>query len=67
MKRGTVITIAGISFLVGGAVGATILTAVQNNGIFCYCVDTGGEVDWVGNCPDEVKNVLMQQYDGYCP
>lgn len=65
MKR---FMIGGILIVVGAIVGMTVSCSHYKKGdIYCICVDSGGGVDWVGNCPAEVENVLMQKYKGHCP
>ena len=62
LMAGTMIII--VSVIVGMFVSCSHHKATD---IYCICVESGGGIDWVGNCPAEVENLLRQKYNGSCP
>ena len=68
MKTGTIVIIAGITFVIGALSGYIVYKPVNLPGTYCICVESGGApANWVGNCPPQAKNALRQAYGSHCP
>jgi hypothetical protein len=57
----------GLLIIVGLAVGSGFMYGYFNSrSIWCKCTKIGGDRIWSGNCPDEVKQYLIDNIAGFC-
>jgi hypothetical protein len=57
----------GLLFVAGLIVGSGLMWGYYNNQfITCKCTKSGGDRIWSGNCPDDVKQYLLDNVAGFC-